>query len=64
MSAPQDQSDGSAITSELRTQQTKLSTMKKYNIIVRKGRENTEEAFRLKKLTLNCAWKTSPSRRI
>eukprot|EP00972_Heterocapsa_arctica_P053052 7812867-Heterocapsa_arctica.AAC.1 len=33
ISAPQDKSDGSAITSELRTQQKKLSIMKKYNIL-------------------------------
>eukprot|EP00972_Heterocapsa_arctica_P055012 8110720-Heterocapsa_arctica.AAC.1 len=29
--------------------------MNKYNVLVRKGRENTEEAFRLKKLSFNCA---------
>eukprot|EP00972_Heterocapsa_arctica_P013190 1938297-Heterocapsa_arctica.AAC.1 len=54
ISAPQDKSDGSAITSELRMQQKKLSRMKKYNILVRKGREHTEEGVRLKKLTFNC----------
>eukprot|EP00972_Heterocapsa_arctica_P102694 15136042-Heterocapsa_arctica.AAC.1 len=32
-SAPQDKSDGSAITSELRAQQKRLSIMNKYNIL-------------------------------
>eukprot|EP00972_Heterocapsa_arctica_P081065 11945075-Heterocapsa_arctica.AAC.1 len=31
-----------------------LSRMKKYNILKRKGAENTEEGLRLKRLTLNC----------
>eukprot|EP00972_Heterocapsa_arctica_P076636 11305141-Heterocapsa_arctica.AAC.1 len=31
-----------------------LSRMKKYNILIRKGAENTEEGLRLKRLTLNC----------
>eukprot|EP00972_Heterocapsa_arctica_P003910 582651-Heterocapsa_arctica.AAC.1 len=43
VSAPQDRSDGSAITAELRTQQKKLSRMKKYNILVRKGKEHSTE---------------------
>eukprot|EP00972_Heterocapsa_arctica_P064252 9482928-Heterocapsa_arctica.AAC.1 len=55
ISAPQDKSDGSAITSELRVQQNKLSIMKKYSILVRKGREYSEEACRLRKLTFNCS---------
>eukprot|EP00972_Heterocapsa_arctica_P045755 6752246-Heterocapsa_arctica.AAC.1 len=31
-----------------------LSIMKKFNILSRKGKENTEEGTRLRKLTLNC----------
>eukprot|EP00972_Heterocapsa_arctica_P031692 4667963-Heterocapsa_arctica.AAC.1 len=31
-----------------------LSIMKKYNILIRKGDENTEEGLRFKRLTLNC----------
>eukprot|EP00972_Heterocapsa_arctica_P015917 2347825-Heterocapsa_arctica.AAC.1 len=48
ISAPQDKNNGSAITSELRTQQPKAEHNEKYNILVRKGREHTEETFRLK----------------
>eukprot|EP00972_Heterocapsa_arctica_P067303 9933032-Heterocapsa_arctica.AAC.1 len=54
ISATQDRSDGSAITAELRTQQKKLSRMKKYNILARKGKEHSTEGFRLKKLINNC----------
>eukprot|EP00972_Heterocapsa_arctica_P048030 7084102-Heterocapsa_arctica.AAC.1 len=31
-----------------------FSIMNKYNILIRKGAENTEEGIRLKQLTLNC----------
>jgi hypothetical protein len=50
ISAPQDKSDGSAVTTELRTQQRKLSRMKKFNILCRKGKERNEEGYRLKQL--------------
>eukprot|EP00972_Heterocapsa_arctica_P093806 13836649-Heterocapsa_arctica.AAC.1 len=53
ISAPQDRNDGSAITTELRTEQTKLSRMKKYNILVRKGKEHSIEGFRLNILVGN-----------
>eukprot|EP00972_Heterocapsa_arctica_P029001 4267294-Heterocapsa_arctica.AAC.1 len=43
ISAPQCKSDGSAITSELRTQQHKLIILKKYNILVSKGKEHSVE---------------------
>eukprot|EP00972_Heterocapsa_arctica_P074206 10953033-Heterocapsa_arctica.AAC.1 len=42
ISAPHDKSYGSAITSELRTQHNMLSSMKKYNVLIRKGAGNTE----------------------
>eukprot|EP00972_Heterocapsa_arctica_P048063 7088377-Heterocapsa_arctica.AAC.1 len=54
ISAPQDKSDGSAITSELRAQQNKFSRMKKYNILVRKGKEHSVEGLRLKEVVSDC----------
>eukprot|EP00972_Heterocapsa_arctica_P043642 6444818-Heterocapsa_arctica.AAC.1 len=50
ISAPQDKSDGSAITSELRTQQKKLSILKKYNILLRKDKELSVEGLWLKRV--------------
>jgi hypothetical protein len=50
ISAPQEKSDGSAVTTELRTQQRKLGRMKKFNILCRKGKERSEEGYRLKHL--------------
>eukprot|EP00972_Heterocapsa_arctica_P001748 249937-Heterocapsa_arctica.AAC.1 len=50
ISAPQDKSDGSAITSELRTQQKRLSIMNKYNILVSKGKEHSVEGLKRKQV--------------